>query len=80
MDDVVDDGDEADGDIRVIRINCNSSNSFINTSITISINITIRMIVNRWQNVSGKAEKQRKALARYTPKESKHSQKVPLHI
>ena len=41
------------GDIRIIMINCNSSNSFVTTTSLIisSINITIR------QNVSGKAEK-----------------------
>ena len=61
--DVVGDGDGADGII--IRINCNNSSlqsintirftiGSINASITISINITIRMIV------SGKAEKQQK--------------------
>ena len=61
MDDVVD-GDEADCDIRITMMNCNSSNSFINTTSLIisSINITIRMIVNQWQNVSGEAEKQQK--------------------
>ena len=56
VDDVVDDDKEADGDISIITINSNVSNSVINTSSLISnikistsssIKSTIRMIVNR---------------------------------
>ena len=41
----------------MLLINCNIRNSFVNTTslIIISINITIRMIVNRWQNMPGKS-------------------------
>ena len=49
---VVDDK-EADGDISIIAINGNVSNSvIINMSTIRSINITIRMIVNHWQQVA----------------------------
>ena len=57
MDDVVDDDKEADGDISIITINSNVSNSVINTRSSVTSNIksstirsiksTIRMIVNR---------------------------------
>ena len=64
--DVVGDGDEADGII--IRINCNNSSlqsintirftiGSINASITISINITIRMIVCQEKQKSSKSTK-----------------------
>ena len=55
---VVDDDKEADGDISIITIDSNVSNSIVNTSLNISnikmssissIKSTARMIVNRWQ-------------------------------
>ena len=60
--DVVVDGNEADGDIRIISINCNIICSVMNTSRSIisnmknairtSINIIISIIVNRSSDVS----------------------------
>ncbi len=62
VDDVVDDDKEADGDISIITINRNVSNSDINTSSLITSNIkisiissiksTIGMIDNRYQNLA----------------------------
>ena len=62
VEDVVGDGNEAHDDIGFIMINCNRRNCLIHTSSTtisnikstiiISINITMRILVNRWHDVS----------------------------